>query len=247
MSAITGILESRLPHLTEGRPLYWAALCAACEQAPPPYGEAWYGDLFRHHARDLDWLVRIIELNAKKEADCARQLWEFSTRIEDGSIRKRVKSHAIDEARHASFYVSLLQLMFPEDISDEYAQSLRTYVPKFDRNDDTINPERIASKQAILDEIVQMNIGEIRTLVNQMLMRPMVDVLTPETNRERALKLIDGLGDDEVSHIAYTADIIDEMDECDWTHRIMKARLDEFNGITRSELNGVGGTAPVFE
>lgn len=247
MSAVIDIVESRLPDMPATHPLYWEALRAACEETPPPYGEFWYGDLFRHHAQDLDWLVQIIELNARKEADGARQLWDFSRRIADRSIRQRVKAHAIDEARHAAFYVALLQLMFPDEMSDDYVRSLRDYVPRFDRDDDAVDDDRLATKQAVLDEIIQMNIGEIRTLINQMLMRPMVDVLTPEANRERALKLIDGLGDDEVSHIAYTADVIDELDERDATGRIMKLRLDEFNAITRSELSAADGKVPVFE
>lgn len=246
MNGVLEIVESRLPHVLEQRPIYWAALAEACTAAPPPYGEHWYGELFRESAFDLDWLAQIIVLNARKEADGARQLWDFAKRIADASIRERVRSHAIDEARHSAFYIAMLKLMFPEALSDEQEQFLREYVPKFDRQDAEL-ADGLASRHEILDEIVQMNIGEIRTLVNQMLMRPLVDILTPEENRERALKLIDGLGDDEVAHIGYTADVIDELGEGEATRYYMNARLREFNDITHRELRGSNGAAPIFE
>lgn len=236
MSAIVDIIETRLPDITSDCPDYWSNLSQACDAAPPPFGESWYGELFRRHATDMQWLVQIIALNARKEADGARQLWRFSRKIADPSIRIQVKDHAIDEARHSSFYIALLGLMFPGDISDTDLQSLRGVVPKFDRNDDSLESDRMASMEDVLDEIVQMNIGEIRTLINQMLMRPMVDIMTPKPNRERALKLIDGLGDDEATHIAYTARIIDRLGEPELTSHFMRLRLEEFNQITMAEL-----------
>jgi rubrerythrin len=236
MSAIVDIVETRIPDITSDCPDYWSNLNQACNAAPPPFGESWYGDLFRRHATDLQWLVQIIALNARKEADGARQLWQFSRRIADPSIRSQVKDHAIDEARHSSFYIAMLGLMFPGEIADADLRSLRAIVPKFDRDDDALESERMASTEDVLDEIVQMNIGEIRTLINQMLMRPMVDILTPESNRERALKLIDGLGDDEARHIDYTARIIDALGEPALTSHFMRLRLEEFNHITMAEL-----------
>lgn len=236
MSAIVEIIEARLPGLPAQCPTYWSILQEACSATPPPYGEHWYGELFRRHATDLQWLVRIIALNAKKEADGARQLWQFAQRIKNDSIRSQVRDHAIDEGRHSAFYIAMLPLMFPDDIAEADLHALRKVVPRFDRDEDRIDEDNLASRHAMLDEIVQMNIGEIRTLVNQMLMRPLVDVLTPDENRERALKLIDGLGDDEVTHIGYTARIIEQLDEAEATRHFMHVRLDDFNRITMAEL-----------
>lgn len=236
MGAIANIIEDRLPEIVAECPTYWSVLQLACDASPPPYGEYWYGELFRRHAADMQWLVRIIALNAKKEADGARQLWQFARRIPDRSIRMQVRDHAIDEARHSAFYIAMLGLMFPDEIDENDIQSLRAVVPKFDRADDSVDADNMATKTAILDEVIQMNIGEIRTLINQMLMRPMVEVLTPIANKDRALKLIDGLGEDEVTHIAYTARIIDELGDPEAANRFMHMRLNEFNNITMSEL-----------
>lgn len=236
MSAILELLAERMPGIEAERPIYWRSISNACAKAPPLYGQKWYGDLFRDHARDMDWIAQIIILNAKKEADGARQLWAFAGRIEDPSVCDRVQQHAIDEARHSLFYIAMLGLMFPGEFAPEAMEDLRSYAPKFT---DPAEPgdNGFATKKAILDEIVQMNIGEIRTLINQMLMRPIIDIYTPEENREKALKLIDSLGDDELRHISYTADIIDEFDDVENAEYYMHVRMDEFNHITSRELN----------
>lgn len=72
------VVRDRLPSLETECPMSWSAFGQAWLAHPPPYGEAWYGDLFREKAIDLEWLAGIIALNSRKEADGARQLWAFA-------------------------------------------------------------------------------------------------------------------------------------------------------------------------
>lgn len=246
MNAVKEIVRDRLPQLESECPSYWSAFEQAWLDHPPPYGEAWYGALFREKAMDLDWLAGIIALNSRKEADGARQLWSFARRISDDSIRPQVRQHAIDEARHAAFYIAMLELIFPGAFEAQDLARLRSNVPRFDRDGDSLDAGRLASTDAIIDEVVQMNIGEVRTLVNQMLMRPFVLHLAPDENRERALKLIDGLGDDEVTHIDYTARLIEGFCDCEKVAYFAALRLDEFNGITRREVGTEQGVREIF-
>ena len=246
MNAILDIVEQRLPGVRTNRPVFWSALTEAYDVVPPPYGEDWYGELFREYAQRPQWLADILVLNARKEADGARQLWAFAGRITDLSIKDRVKQHAVDEARHARFYISMLGLMFPESAAPDLLQELRTIAPDFTMNDEPPAGEP-ASIEAMMDEIIQMNIGEVRTLINQMLMRPGVAAFTDEANRDRAVKLLDSLGDDEARHISYTADVIDEIGDSAMSAHYMKLRQREFNDITTSELGVGSGLPPVFE
>lgn len=246
MNAILDIVTERLPGVPTSHPLFWSALTAAYEAEPPPYGEGWYGELFRDHARQPQWLADILMLNARKEADGARQLWSFAGRIRDRSIQNRVKQHAVDEARHARFYISMLGLMFPESASSEILDELRTIAPAFTMRDEPPVGET-ADGEAILDEIIQMNIGEIRTLINQMLMLPVVAIVTGADDRERAVRLLESLGDDEARHIAYTADIIEEIGDDAMTSHYMTLRQREFNDLTKSELGTGTDRPPIFE
>lgn len=140
----------------------------------------------------------------------------------------------------------MLELMFPGAFAAQDLARLRSNVPRFDRENDSLDADRLASTDAIIDETVQMNIGEVRTLINQVLMRPFVAYLTPDENRQCALKLIDGLGDDEAVHIEYTARLIEGFGNRDRVAHFAALRLEEFNGITRREVGSAEGVREVF-
>ena len=56
-----------------------------------------------------------------------------------------------------------------------------------------------------LDDLIQMNIAEIRTLVHHILQRPMLLAYCAPERRRRLARLHDQLRLDEVRHIGYTA------------------------------------------
>jgi hypothetical protein len=246
MNALIEVIDDRLPTLSSQCPLFWEAFCTSCDQVEPPYGAAWYGDLFRRHATDPSWLAGLLVINAEKEADGARQLWRFAGRIEDKGIQDRVKRHAVDEARHARFYIAMLNLAFPGAVSSEFLPRLRSIAPNFTESD-TPPKSTAATRSAILDEIIQMNIGEVRTLINQMLFRPVLEAIAPSEAGEKVLKLIDALGDDEARHISYTAEVIEELGQAEETLSVMTLRLREFAEITHREVGVSDGQKPTFD
>jgi hypothetical protein len=73
-------------------------------------------------------------------------------------------------------------------------------------------PERHApyTHQEVLDNLFQMNVAEIRTMVNQMLARPVLLTYCPAVSRERLTRMLDRLMWDETRHVGYTARIIDD-------------------------------------
>jgi hypothetical protein len=237
MGSVSTIVGDFLPGLPGSHPHYWTALTAACDRVDPPFGQAGYGALFRREAMDLDWLARLLVLNAQKEADGSRQLWAFAGRIADPDCREQVRSHAVDESRHASFYISLLQLAFPESFSPQEVEALHAISPGF-KTTDAVDLAEPSDDDLVLDELIQMNIGEIRTLINQLLMRPVLSLVCPDQNASRLLRLFDSLSNDEVRHIAYTADLIESRGAAARTAELMQLRLDEFSDITRRELGG---------
>ena len=192
MGNVSEVVGEYLPSLDRTHPKYWSAFTAACSAADPPFGQAWYGDLFRKYALDLSWLAGLLVLNAQKEADGARQLWAFAGRIGNQGCREKVRLHAIDELHHADFYISILGLVFPEAHTPAQMQEYHKISPGFSTGDQ-IKLAAPSHEKAVLDEIIQMNIGEIRTLINQLLMRPVLAVLCPEKNHDRFQKLTGSL------------------------------------------------------
>ena len=237
MGSVADIVDSHLPGLSESHPRYWAALATACDVVEPPFGLAGYGELFRREAMDLEWLAQLLILNARKEATGSRQLWDFAGRIADADCREQVRVHAVDESRHASFYISLLQLCFPERFSAAEIEEFHHISPGY-RTTDVVELASPSDDELVLDELIQMNIGEIRTLINQLLMRPVLSIICPEPNRARLLRLFDSLSADEVRHIAYTCNLIEARGEPGRVRELFHLRLDEFSDITRRELGG---------
>jgi rubrerythrin len=226
----------RAPKLTK----YRTALESACETSPPPFGLAWYGDLYRECAADLEWLARSLIENAEKEAFGSSKLWEFAGRISDPEVSEAVRRHAVDESRHAKYYISLLQLAFPKCATPEEFSRLKAISPGYRRSD--VPPRtKGAAYLSVLDELIQMNIGEIRTLVNQLLMAPVLELVCPESNRERLRKLLDSLRNDERLHILYTARLVEgaSIKHENFVQETMSSRLAEFSQITKEEV-GVG-------
>lgn len=245
MAKVPDIIASRLPALPKDRPVYWSAFESACTEIDPAYGESWYGDLFRSAALDLNWLAHLLVINSHKEAEGSRKLWELCGRICDPARREKVRLHAIDESRHSSFYISMLELAFPNAVPAEHFDALRSISPGFKSTDQPALG--LASSDAeVLDEIIQMNIGEVRTLINQLLMRPVLDVIAPHNNQKRLLSLIDALANDELAHVAYTADLIEEMSNVGDIRAIMRARMQEFSEITCREVGVRDGELPTF-
>lgn len=217
---------------------YERMLADACTLAPPPYGMAWYGDRYREVATDPDWLARSLVANASKEGEGSRKLWSLAGRAADGAVAAQVRQHAIDESRHARFYIGLLELAFPEAADEALLAQFRALSPGYGERD--APPASEPSSDAIVyDEIVQMNIGEIRTRIHQLLLRPVLSVFCPEENRPRLQGVLDALLADETRHIAYTGRIIDHAAAGAQGHAlgaVMNARLAEFNEITLREV-----------
>jgi hypothetical protein len=89
-----------------------------------------------------------------------------------------------------------------------------------------------------LDELIQMNIGEIRTRIHQLLLRPVIMIHCPPEGRAKLQRILDSLLGDETRHIEYTARLIEKAMEASagFVRHTMKQRLDEFNQITLEEV-----------
>ncbi len=53
-----------------------------------------------------------------------------------------------------------------------------------------------------------MNIGEVRTRIHQLLLRPVITAYCSFGKREKLARILDSLLDDETRHVEYTARLI---------------------------------------
>jgi hypothetical protein len=229
-------LEALHLHVGATWPHYRDALISACRKAPPLFGTKDYEKIYRDVARGPGWMAISLIQNAQGEGAGSRHLWDLAACTPDARVAAQVKAHAIDESRHAKAYVAMLDLTFPDVVDNEFHAQLTSLSPGYTQRSPLEPHEGSAYASAItLDDLIQMNIAEIRTLVHHLLQRPMLLGHCAPERRRRLACLHDRLRLDEVRHIAYTAALIEEFadrGEAGVVKRLMQERITAPSGVT---------------
>lgn len=221
---------------------YFAGLNQALHDEPPPFGTREYGLIYRNLAVESRWMAVSLVTNAEREGDGAKRLWSLAACSVDAEHRQLLKRHACDESRHALIYLTLLNLSFPGAVSAEFGAELRQLSPGFTMAKELYPvPGSPYAKVPTLDDFLQMNIAEIRTAIHHTMQRPALAEHCPPQNQAKVVKLQDTLLNDELSHIAYTAVLIERSaagaDPAKLAGLFCR-RFREFNAITTEELGG---------
>jgi hypothetical protein len=240
MNMLAELIIQRLHERGQFGPLehYSRCLRSAFGAHPPPYSQAWYGKRFREHAHDPQWLANCLVDNAATEGWGAGKLWELAGRASvNEDIAGMIRSHAADEARHSHMYSGMVNLVFRGSVSPDVRETMNKFSPDLKTLEQTTLPA--FSEQELVDNLLQMNVAEIRTLVNQMLTRPVAQTFCMESSREHVGKLLDTLMSDEVSHVGYTAKLMDDAlagKHGEFVWDIVNTRLMQFNELTLAEV-----------
>jgi hypothetical protein len=142
----------------------------------------------------------------------------------------------------------MLDLTFSGIVGNELHSQLASLSPGYTQRSQ-LKPDECSpyASAVTLDDLIQMNIAEIRTLVHHLLQRPMLLEHCAPERRHRLAGLHDRLRLDEVRHIAYTAALIEEFahrGKAAAVNRLMQERMADFNAITDEDL-GRGAFEPV--
>jgi hypothetical protein len=219
---------------------YRDALITACRKAPPPFGTKDYVNIYRDVAKDPNWMAMSLIQNAQGEGEGSGHLWDLAASTPDVRVAAQVKAHAIDESRHAKAYVAMLELTFPSVVDDSFHAQLTSLSPGYTQRSPLEPHAGSPYASAItMDDLIQMNIAEIRTLVHHLLQRPMLLGHCAPERRHRLARLHDRLRLDEVRHIAYTAALIEEFaqrGQAGAVKRLMQERMSDFNAITNDDI-----------
>jgi hypothetical protein len=219
---------------------YRRALTFACDASPPVFGRKRYGAIYRESAVDPEWVALSLATAAQSEGEGATHLWDMAACTDDGEIARQMQQHAIDESRHSRGYVTLLQLLFPETVNEAVMTELQKLSPGYKSSSPlAATPGSPYAYCATLDELIQMNIAEMRTRVYHLLQRPVLHSYCTVDKRERVQRILDSLLYDETRHIAYTACLIERIAQqgaAEQVMQLMHERMRDFNEITEAEL-----------
>jgi hypothetical protein len=221
-------------------PLYAEALQNACNASPPRWDRKHYHDLYRISARDPDWVALSLITSAQSEGEGARHLADMAASTTDPLVAGQMRLHAIDESRHSLGYISMLGIVFPTVADDGLRKRLDLFSPRFNaKSRFTVTPRSPFGFSATVDELIQMNIAEVRTRCHHLLQRPVLLRYCAPAQRERLRQMLDWLLRDENNHIAYTAHLIERAAAADRdaAMTLMLQRMREFNALTEQELD----------
>lgn len=221
-------------------PQYLAALDKALNEEPPPFGTKEYTNTYRAASASGQWLAKSLITNAEREGDGATRLWSLAACSDNEEEKQLLKRHACDESSHALAYLALLDLSFPGAVDSTFRSELNQLSPHFSMSQDPypIEGSPYARKPSV-DDYMQMNIAEIRTTIHHLMQRQALAEHCPPENMPRATKVLDSLLRDELSHVAYTAVLIEAKAgaaDPNEFQTLFRTRLRDFNNITKEEL-----------
>jgi rubrerythrin len=242
MNVIAELVVSSLKELQIASvPHYTDALVAAFDRWPPPYSRKGYGEIFRQVASDPCWLAESLVDNAWREGDGAGRLWSLAACTADEAVAAQVKQHALDESRHARWYVAMLQIVFPNAVEADQKAVIDSLSPGYTHQTPLVPVEGSPfAHSTTVDDLIQMNIAEIRTCVHHLLQRPMLLAHCDPRQRSRLVPILESLLHDEKKHVGYTAQLIEEHARkggADEVRALMSERVFDFNEITTKEVD----------
>jgi hypothetical protein len=245
MNNLTSLVVDNLRAVsTRKYPVYSKILDHSFSQAPPPYSEDWFGRRYFELARDPEWFANSLIANSALEGYGSSQVWKFSHRMHNDEYVGAVQRHALDESRHSTMFVSMFNLTFPgleidratrERINDQQPRYSPTNLPPGERLD---QGSRMTEGETF-NELVGIHLTEIRALVLQYLLRPVIEVYAPEKFRKRIKMFSSSLIRDEAKHIDYTARIFEAAAAAGHTDQLaylFELRVKDFNDVTMLEL-----------
>lgn len=217
---------------------YRKVLASSFKAFPPPFGRREYSEIYRKCASDPQWMALSLATNSQSEGEGSQHLWDMAACTKEMDIARQIQQHAIDESRHSRAYVTLLELVFPVD--EQLRKQLRKLSPGYTTRTPLV--PKIGSpyaRPATVDELIQMNIAEIRTRIHHLMQRPVLLAYCRTDRRPRVRHILDSLLFDETRHIAYTARLIERAAQELGVAQIvelMRERVRDFNEITDDEM-----------
>lgn len=206
---------------------YLTLLESASERAEPSFVTFEYGERFREITSNRQHFAIQQVNSAVEEASGAERLINLIGELPQNDLGLAVKfrKHAEEEIFHHGLFVELFDnVFFDIKIDEELRNQVLNCVPAFEvENDSNVK----VTQKRILEEVVQINIGEIRNLVQLKLSKPIVIAhCWDESYLSRCEEIMDRLIHDEGGHIYYTAILIERLIDAGFQDEII-ALMDE--------------------
>jgi hypothetical protein len=229
-------------HTGQDLPQYTECVQQAFAEVDPVFLRPRYSEFFWHCSSTVPgWLPQVALGNAQAESDGSAKLLNLWQDMDfDREIEDQVLFHATDEARHSRLFVKLVEMTFPGVFDEGFLSRYRGALTKIDKAK-LIKSATLIDAEALIDHLVQMNMGEIRTRLHMELIAPVLHAFTPDDSKGTLQQVLQGLAHDEVVHIGYIAGILERMcssGDRELVQSLYTRRLHDFNVFTRDQTEG---------
>jgi hypothetical protein len=145
-------------------PHYSDCLRSAFDGEEPVFVRQRYGDFFWHCATTVPgWLFQVVLANAHAESDGSAKLLKLWRGVSTNKrVERQVLRHARDEAGHSRIFVELAHQVFPTLLSRSAARKVKRSLTSAS----PLSIEKATTpldEDTVIDHLIQMNVGEIRT------------------------------------------------------------------------------------
>jgi hypothetical protein len=244
MSFLATLISENLRKVKSPEYPVYEKIIRHCYATTPPFAKDWFGRRYFELAKDPEWFANSLVANSALEGYGATQIWKFSNRIENDTYSAALRQHALDESRHSTMFIRMLQLTFPNIELDEHSRkNLDKLQPKYTRKNHPPTEKRPSEELLLgreaLNELIQVHITEIRALILQFLLRPAMLAYAPESSRKTLMSASDVLIRDESRHIRYSAEFFEDAARSGETEFLFDAfefQTRQFNDLTMEEL-----------
>ncbi len=229
LSDLRAFADDELPHYSD-------CLRHAFAETEPVFVRDRYGEFFWHCATTVPgWLGGVVLANAHAESDGSAKLLRLWKVIRaNDRVATEVLAHARDEAGHSRLFVELARKTFPDTITRAAARAAKHSLTRIDPILLTKSATSV-DEGTVIDHLIQMNIGEIRTRAHMHLLGPAIFAAASDTARSWVEITLERLAGDEVRHIGYTARLMETWCGDGQKRRIAglyRTRLREFHALT---------------
>jgi hypothetical protein len=135
-------------------------------------------------------------------------------------------------------YLQLIDTVFPNAMPSDVREAVIQKMPPVSYQKTSDSATRHSSWK-MLDYLIQINLGEVRTRLHQKLLEPVLHAYCAEDNRETLCRTLCKLAGDECCHIQYTASRIGALSrefKPEAVSELFLRRFYEFNRYTEAEL-----------
>jgi hypothetical protein len=190
---------------------YLNTLDKVCGRRRIPFTEGWYGDAFRMQVGNPTWVIQSLIANLVKEGEGATDLLDISNRVVDSGIAAKILKHAYDEARHCRVYFRVIDIVFPNALPRDCRASIRNAMPNIPGKLKRPHQKNSLSERELLDILIQVNLGEMRTRIHQKLMTPVLFAYCKSERHFVLQNTLQSLIQDEEYHIVYSGTVIGDL------------------------------------